>query len=106
MDASERKYGRNDVDYATWYSAWSKQLALTKTRAELEAMRDGAAAAGRAASRSHLRAIQRTTSMQSRSQARAQTGNVSAATGELRIAVSGALEIYDLFPEHALEGTK
>ena len=31
-----RKYGREDVDYETWYSPWMKQLALNYTRKELE----------------------------------------------------------------------
>lgn len=106
MDASERKYGRNDVEYATWYSDWSKQLARTHTRAELEAMLGGAAAAGHAAGRAHLKAIERTTSMQSCSQARAQTGNVARATGDTRIAISGALEIHDLFPEHTMPAAR
>ena len=41
--------------------------------------------------------------MTSQSQRRAQSGNVVAAAGEEKIAVRGALEIYDLFPEHTKE---
>ena len=95
-----RQYGRGDVDYATWYSAWSKQLAKNYTRAELEKRLGVASDSVAKASRTHLRAIQATHSMQSQSQRRAQSGNVVAAYGEEKIALRGALEIYDLFPEH------
>ena len=101
--ASERKYGRDDVDYETWYSAWSKQLAKNYTRRELEKRVGIAAKAASKAAGTHLRAIQATHSMTSQSQRRAQSGNVVRAAGEERIAVSGALEIYDLFPEHTKE---
>lgn len=104
MDVSTRKYGRNDVDYGTWYSEWMKMLARTKMRAELEKMLGVASASGRSASRTHLRAIERTGSMTGRSQARAHARNLVAASGDTQIAVRGALEIHDLFPEHALGG--
>jgi len=39
--------------------------------------------------------------MQSQSQRRAQTGNLTRAAGDKAIAIRGALEIHDLFPEHA-----
>lgn len=103
MDATVRQYGRQDVSYDTWYGDWMKRLALTSTRAELEARIGKASAAGQKAARSHLRAIDATHSMQSNSQRRAQTGNVVAALGDERIAIGGALEIYDLFPEHTKE---
>lgn len=95
-----RQYGREDVDFETWYSPWSKQLAQNYTRAELEKRLGIASENSAKAARSHLRAIQATHSMTSQSQRRAQSGNVVAATGEEKIALRGALEIYDLFPEH------
>lgn len=104
MDSTMRQYGRDDVDYATWYSDWMKSLARQHTRAKLEVMLHGKRSEAQRAARSHLRAIEATTSMQSQSQRRAQTGNVVTAVGEHRIALRGALEIYDLFPEHTKEG--
>lgn len=98
----ERKYGRDDVDYHTWYSDWSKRLARTMTREQiLHALGANQQDVGRA-TQAHLRAVQSTTSMSSNSQRRAQSRNVVAAEGEKGIALSGALEIHDLFPEHAL----
>jgi len=32
----ERKYGREDIDYETWYNDWSKLIARTKTLAEIK----------------------------------------------------------------------
>jgi hypothetical protein len=98
-----RQYGREDVSYETWYSAWSKQLAKNYTRAELEKRVGIASEAASKAARTHLRAIEATHSMTSQSQRRAQSGNVVRAAGEERMAVNGALEIYDLFPEHTKE---
>jgi hypothetical protein len=98
-----RQYGREDVDYATWYSDWSKQLAKHYTRRELERRVGLASETASKAARTHLRAIQATHSMTSNSQRRAQSGNVVAAAGEEMMAVNGALEIYDLFPEHTKE---
>jgi hypothetical protein len=99
-----RQYGREDVDYRTWYSDWMKYLAQCYTRAELEVMLHGKRREASIASAQHLRAIQATTSMQGQSQRRARTRNVAAAAGEYAIALRGALEIYDLFPEHTKEG--
>jgi hypothetical protein len=96
-----RGYGREDVTYETWYSPWMKQLAQNYTRAELHRMLATAMGEGARAARSHLRTIQRTHSMTSNSMARAHAGNVTAAAGEKQIAMRGALEIHDLFPEHA-----
>ena len=102
---SVRQYGREDIDYATWYSDWMKLLARTKTRKELEQLLGIKTVEVKRASKAHLRAIEQSTSMQGRSQARAQAGNVVAATGDYKIALSGALEIYDLFPEYTKEYT-
>ena len=98
-----RKYGREDVDYETWYSPWMKQLALNYTRKELERrIHVSQADAGRAG-RAHLRAIEATTSMTGCSARRAHTKNVAAAAGDTEIALRGALEIYDLFPERTAD---
>ena len=98
------RYGRDDVSFDGWYSDWMKRLALTKTRGQL--LRDLGIAKhdGERAGRQHLRAIEKRHSMQSNSQARAQTGNVASAAGDTRLAILGALEIYELFPEHTLDG--
>lgn len=100
----ERQYGRYDVDYETWYSDWSKQMAKKHTRDELMAMLPGVQADTSRAAVSHGRIVGRTTSMDSLSQARAQMGNVVRANSERASAITSALEIHDLFPEHAKGG--
>lgn len=95
------QYGRNDVDYGTWYSAWSKALAEKHTLTELDRMLLGNRRSAVPAGMSHLRAVDATHSMQSQSQRRAQTGNVVRAIGETASAIRGAIEIHFLFPEHA-----
>lgn len=100
MEAAIRNYGRDDVEYSTWYSRWMKDLARTKTRKELESLLGVSAMHAKAGAAAHLRAIDATSSMGGQSQRRAHSRNVMAAAGEYRIAISGALEIYDLFPEH------
>ena len=97
---SARQYGRSDVDYASFYSPWMKSLALLKTRKELESMAGASTKDARNSAAAHLRAIEATGSMTGQSQRRAQTGNCTRGAGEKNIALSGALEIYDLFPEH------
>lgn len=96
-----RQYGREDVDYSTWYSEWSRLLAKRLTRPELEKRLGVVSTELGRATQSHLGAIQASASMTGCSQRRAQTGNVVAAAGEERLALSGALEIHELFPEHA-----
>lgn len=76
-----------------------KRLALTLTRAEIEGRLGIASASATKAAASHLRAIQATGSMTGNSQRRAHARNVTAAYGDEKIALSGALEIYDLFPQ-------
>ena len=83
------------------YSMWSRQLAGNYTASELEkrlgiveGSRSGAAA-------SHLRVIERSTSMQSNSQRRAQSGNVLRANYEERRALYDALEIHSYYPDKA-----
>lgn len=97
-----RQYSRDDVDYETWYSNWSRTLASNYTIRQLEERLYGVRAAGKKAAESHLRAIDATHSMQSQSARRAHTKNVVAASGDERLAIEGAIEIHELFPEHAL----
>lgn len=99
-----RKYGREDVDYATWYTPWMKTLADQYTKEQLEQRLYGADKDAGKAAQTHLRAIERTSSMQGASAARAHSRNTVAAAGELKGALSGALEIHELFPEHANQG--
>lgn len=99
----ERKYGRADVDYESWFSEWSKMLARRMTRSEILREMGVAQKETSRAAKSHHEAIKKTTSMSSNSQRRAHARNVVAASGEYHIALSGALEIHDLFPENAKE---
>ncbi len=100
------QYTRDDVDFETWYSSWMKQLAKLFTVEELESKLYGAKKEANKSSRSHLRAIERTHSMGSNSQARAHARNVTAAAGDYAIALRGAIEIHKLFPEYAKRPTK
>jgi hypothetical protein len=99
----ERKYTRDDIEYDTWYNDWMKLLARTKTRQELNDMYYGASKTGKAAAKSHLNAMEKTGSQYNKCALRASMGNVVRAAGDTKIAIDGALEIYDLFPEHTLE---
>ena len=93
-------YTREQINYDTWYSSWMKQLALNYTLAELERkLTDNRKRVGGEAA-SHLRAIEASGSMSSQSQRKAQSRNVLVATGDEMIALNGAIEIYELFPEH------
>lgn len=96
-----RKYTRNDVEYSTWYSTWMKQLAQNYTEQELECMLYGASKDAKHSALQHLNAIAKSHSMSSNSQRRAQTRNVTAAAGDKAIAIRGAIEIHELFPEFA-----
>lgn len=98
---STRQYGRDDVVFADWYNPWMKLLARTHTVAELESMLQGASADATKHAGQHLRAIQKTGSMTGNSSARAHARNNVAASGDKKIALQGALEIHELFPEHA-----
>ena len=97
----QRMYGRDDVNYQTWYSDWSKSLAKIYTKQEIEKSLGIAQVKLSDAARTHHNAVARSTSMTSNSQRRAQSRNVVAASGELAIALRCALEIHELFPEHA-----
>ena len=96
-----RQYGRADVEYETWYTPWMKQLAATKTAAELESLLTGKRREAKAGAMSHLRAIDACYSMAGQSMRKAHARNVTAAAGDYAIAIEGALEIHELFPEHA-----
>ena len=98
---SERKYGREDVEYSTWYTPWMKTLAAQYSREQLEAQICGAGKEAAQAAKTHLRAIERTASMQGSSAARAHGRNAVAAAGERKLSINGAIEIHELFPEHA-----
>lgn len=99
-----RQYGRDDVDYVTWYTPWSKQYALIHTRAEIEKMLGMQTKRLHSASESHCNAVAATTSMTGQSQRRAHTRNTTALSSDMILALRAALEIYDLFPEHTKEG--
>jgi len=96
----ERKYNREDIDYDTWYSDWSKLIAKTKSLAEIQKELGVVDAEVGSAAKSHLRAIEKSTSMQGNSSSRAQSKNTLVGASERKIAFNGALEIYELFPEH------
>lgn len=98
---STRQYGRDDVVYADWYNPWMKLLARSHTVFELQSMLGGASVDSVKYAGQHLRAIQKTGSMTGNSAARAHARNNVAASGEKKIALQGALEIHELFPEHA-----
>lgn len=95
------QYGRDDVDYETWFTSWSKQLAKNYTVAELEVQLYGIQVAGKKAAKSHLMAIDASTSMTGNSMRRAHTGNVAGACGDKAIALKSAITIHELFPEEA-----
>lgn len=103
MMEAQRQYGRADIEYSTWYSSWSKMLAKKYTRIQLQNKLGSVAIESEKASASHLKAIERTSSMHSQSQRRAQARNLVVASGEEKRALRGALEIYELFPEHTFE---
>lgn len=98
-----RQYGREDINYETWYSDWMKLLARTKTRAEIETLLGVKTVEAKKAGLAHLRTIEKAHSMLGNSSRKAAARNVVAAAGDYKLALAGALEIYDLFPEHTLE---
>lgn len=95
-----RQYGRDDVEYATWYSTWMKQLAANYSKDELETMLHGALQESKKHAAQHLAAIEKSGSMQGNSSHRASSKSCVAATGEKATALRGAIEIHELFPEH------
>ena len=101
-----RQYGREDVEYVNWYSDWSKMLAKTMSRSEIEKKLGIASSKTKQAAMSHLRAVEASTSMQGASMRRAHARNVISSNGDYKIALEGALEIYELFPEFTKDGGK
>jgi hypothetical protein len=97
-------YGYIVRNFEAWYNDWMRMLARNHTRAELTAMLTGTKAEASRAARSHLNAVEVSHSMGGQSMRRAHTRNVTAAAGDKAIAIRGALEIYDLFPQHTKEG--
>lgn len=89
------------IDYETWYSPWMKQLALNYSLKELENRLTKNRSSSSRATKSHINAIQKSTSMSSNSMRRAHARNIVSAIGEERIAINGAIEIHKLFPEKA-----
>ena len=98
-----RKYGRDDVEYESFYSNWMKDLAKRHTKEQLENLYGTTANQAAKDASSHLRAIESSTSMTSQSARRAHTRNVVAASSDYKYALSGAIEIHELFPEFAHE---
>lgn len=96
-----RQYGREDVEYEAWYSDWAKTLATRYSRAEIETQLGITQAELSRSTHAHEAAIKATASMSGCSQRRAQARNCVAAAGEYRLALKGALEIHELFPEFA-----
>ena len=80
------------------YSTWSRWLAKDFTRPELEKKLIRLGGELSKASASHLRAVNKTTSMSGNSQSRAHSRNVVAGLGEERMAIENALELHDFYP--------
>lgn len=99
-----RQYDRKDIDYETWYSPWMKQLAKSHTRADLELKLYGAFASVKSCVCSHSRAIAREDRRIACTQRLAQSSADVGVAGDTVIALRGALEIYDLFPEYTAAG--
>lgn len=97
----QRQYQRYDVEYESWYSTWMKQLAANYSKPELEGMLHGASKEAKKYAAQHLAAIEKSGSMQGNSSNRAASRVCVAASGEKATAIRGAIEIHELFPEHA-----
>lgn len=100
-----RQYTKEDIDYNVWYSDWAKRLALTNSLEDLKTKLTQADSKRNSLSSSHLKAIEKSTSMTSNSQRRAQTRNSMSGNYELYTALISAIEIYELFPEYTLSFT-
>ena len=87
------QYGRDEIDYDTWFSDQSKALAKDHTVDELRQMLGEASDDADRLSRANLEARNRATD---RAQ---QTYNAVAAEGQRALAVRGALRIHELFPD-------
>lgn len=84
------------------YSPWARQLAKTTSRKELQKELKLCDSQRERLSASHLKAIEKTASMSGCSSRRAATRNSMTGNYERFVAVKNALEIHDLYPEHAL----
>lgn len=82
------------------YSEWSKQLAVSYTKDELQKQLTKCEMLTDKYTKSHLMAVEKSTSMQSNSQSRAQTHNVVVANYEKKLALKNAIEIINLFPDY------
>jgi hypothetical protein len=83
------------------YSEWSRQLAKTYTQKEIEKRLIKTRGELHRASASHLRAIDRTSSMSSQSQARAHGRNNVVVTAVERSALEDAFCVHLFYPENA-----
>lgn len=83
------------------YSDFARQLARTKTRKELEREYARLEREQERNASARQRALDKTTSMTSHSQARAQTGNVVSGNWTQRMHIRHALEIHDHYPAAA-----
>lgn len=81
------------------YSDWSRLIASNYTKEEIETVIYGTERKRASLGKSHLNAINKSTSMQSNSQARAQTGNFFRANYEKLNAHENALELHEFYPE-------
>lgn len=88
------------------YSQWPRTIAANYTKAEIEREINKCDSARGALGRSHLNAVNKTTSMSSNSQRRAQSGNVFRGNWEKMQAHIRALEIYEFYPEKTKEGAQ
>jgi DNA repair protein RadC/predicted ABC-type ATPase len=86
------------------YNDWARRLAQTSTKEGIESRLTQLNGKKGKLAQSHLNAINKTSSMQSNSQRRAQTGNSVRANYEERNALENALEIYKYYPEKTKEG--
>ena len=81
------------------YSQFARLLARTKTKEEIIKEIKQINKELEKATKSHLKAIKQSTSMQSNSQRRAQARNLVAGLGERKMALENALEIHKYYPE-------
>jgi len=88
------------------YSEWSRQIAMNYTRKEIKKELGICDRQRGKLGESHRAAIEKTTSMQSNSQRRAQSGNSLRGNYERSQAYKNALEIYEFYPEKTKEGKK
>ena len=86
------------------YSHFSRRLAETKTNEDLQKMLGEEDYKTAKLVTSHLRAIEKTTSMQSNSQRRAHSRNSLGLNYDNKSAIKNALEIYKYYPLKTKEG--